>query len=82
MAPPFPGCDKLVHFAEYAVLGFLWARALAPGAAAAIMIGVIFGMVDECHQIFVPLRQFCVMDMIFDCIGVITGVLCQRLLKR
>ena len=81
-ALPFPGCDKLIHFAEYMVLGFLWARALAPGTAAAILIGIFFGITDEYHQIFVPLRQFCVVDIVFDCIGVITGVICQRLLRK
>lgn len=36
----------------------------------ALMIAVIYGMVDEIHQSFVPFRSLSMVDFIKDCIGV------------
>lgn len=79
---PFPGLDKLVHLIEYGILGFLWVRALNGKIVSVILIGIIFGIFDEIHQIFVPFREFSVFDLIFDGIGVFLGSLCLLLLKR
>lgn len=79
---PFPGFDKLVHLMEYGILGFLWAKAFNSKITLTILIGIIFGIFDEIHQIFIPFREFSILDLLFDGIGVIFGSLCPSLLKR
>lgn len=78
----FPGFDKIAHLIEYFILGFLWARALGKRAILVILLGIIYGISDEIHQIFVPLREFSVLDLLVDSIGVIFGTICHLLLKR
>ena len=62
-----------VHFAAYAGLGVLTARALGEGRCAtsrgvpcfgAIVISSLYGVSDEYHQLFVPGRSFDVLDML------------------
>ena len=77
-----PGADKAVHFAEYAVLGFLVARALrltAPGRprrrsfAIAVALAAAYGLTDEVHQLFVPERAFEWGDLAADAAGAALG---------
>lgn len=77
---PWPGFDKLVHLIEYSVLGFLWSRAFDKRTA--LVIGIIYGVLDEIHQIYVPYREFSILDITVDGIGVILGLLWHSLLKR
>lgn len=79
---PIPCIDKLAHLFLYTILGFLWARVLGKKAVLIISIGIIFGFLDEIHQIFVPYREFSLFDLLFDAIGVCLGMLCHLLLKR
>lgn len=79
---PFPGFDKFAHFVEYLILGFLWAKALGRKLFFIILLGIIYGILDEIHQIFVPLREFNIMDILVDSIGVVCGVICHLLLKK
>ena len=71
-----------VHLVAYAGLGLLTARALARGAsahvtarvvAAAVLISSLYGVTDEYHQLFVPGRDFDVLDIVADAIGSIVG---------
>src|SRR5215210_3065086 len=54
---------KLIHFAEYALLCFLWWRALVtvttPGRAAlfAFLLAIAYAATDEYHQTFVEGRH-------------------------
>lgn len=68
------------HFAEYAILGFLVARALAvrtrgwrSALAGAVIIGSLYGITDELHQAFVPGRTPDVADWAVDTLGAMTG---------
>lgn len=76
--PDVPGGDKTAHIVEYAVLGLLLTRALAgprwlsvtfPYVAGAVALAALYGLSDECHQAFVPGRQFDVADMLADATG-------------
>ena len=78
--PDIPGgfSDKTAHATEYAVLGVLLARALAgprwlsitfPSVVAAVALAALYGVSDECHQLFVPGRDFEVRDMMADAAG-------------
>jgi len=66
---------KLIHFAEYALLCFLWWRALAsvtsPRRAAlwAFLIASGYAATDELHQTFVEGRHGNVFDWLIDSAG-------------
>jgi len=80
----FPGQDKVVHLAEYGLLGFFVARALATRSGGqsrapnAIFFGAsafafLYGLSDEFHQSFVPARSVEGMDAVADLVGGATG---------
>lgn len=71
--------DKLLHLAEYYILGYLLMRVfttsggplLAAGpVTAAILVGSAYGLSDEIHQFFVPGRDASPVDFLFDAAGV------------
>ncbi len=72
---------KLAHFTEYALLTFLWWRALEgrSGArraiAAAVAIAVAYAITDEYHQTFVEGRVGAVTDVLIDSAGALTAAL-------
>lgn len=74
----FPNQDKVYHFVEYGLLGFLLAHA-APGLThkrrfwIAFVLGSLYGLSDEFHQSFVPGRDASVWDWIADSTGVWMG---------
>ena len=77
VAPP-RRWDKVAHLALYAGLGAVVVRALAGGwagpvtagsVAATVVICTLYGITDEVHQHFVPLRQADVFDVIADAAG-------------
>ena len=77
-----PNIDKLFHFIEYFVLGYLWARALTYTLSnpnylyifiAAVFISTLYGISDELHQLFVPARSCNAIDLLFDFMGAAAG---------
>ena len=85
--PYLPGLDKLAHFAVYALLAFLAARAFAtmpfPDQArvvpwAAASFAALYGISDEIHQSFVPGRSADAWDWGADVFGAIVGALFFR----
>jgi VanZ family protein len=76
------GLDKILHIAEYAVLGFLLARAVAGPAKkisvatlvfTTFIIGTLYGLTDEFHQYFTPGRTVSILDLLSDSIGSFLG---------
>ncbi len=71
----------LAHFVEYAVFGgllFIAYRADVPARRAivlAIVTASLYGITDEFHQSFVPMRMPDPMDWLVDTLGAITGAL-------
>jgi len=74
--------DKFLHLLEYGILGALWYRAFrwASGpriAASAVLLamvaGSIYGITDEVHQAFVPMRTASLLDWIADTLGSAIG---------
>lgn len=82
--PALPGgfSDKIAHALLYSGLGFLTARGVSDGiprrpsiraAAAVIGFAAAFGLSDEIHQLFVPMRQFNLRDLSADVCGAALG---------
>lgn len=68
----FPGDDKVVHAALYAVLGGLLRVALGR-AGPAVAFAAAFGVTDELHQAFVPGRDADALDWLADVVGALLG---------
>lgn len=78
---------KLAHFTEYAILGFLAARAFrtspSPGISSrwfliSATLVVTFALLDEYHQSFVPTRTGSIYDSFIDIAGGLTALLLIR----
>ena len=79
---------KLGHFTEYAVLAFLARRAFITSSRTllrqhwfqwALWLVVIYGLLDEFHQSFVPSRTASVYDSAVDVAGGLTVLLLFKL---
>lgn len=82
--------DKLIHFLEYSIFGFLLIRAIRGSdvdissnraVLIAFTIGALYGFTDELHQSIVPGRFATVSDFIFDSIGTFVGAVVFYLKK-
>ena len=80
--PQQPHADKVFHFAGYALLGFLFYRALTTSRIKenrgllmllGSLLSALYGASDEIHQYFVPQRSAEVADMIADALGSVAG---------
>lgn len=89
---PFPlpdifMADKLIHFIEYAILGFLLFAALYEGmevkkaAFFSVVMAIIYGATDEFHQYFVVDRNSDLFDLLADSLGGVAGTATGVLLK-
>jgi len=74
--------DKLLHVFEYAILGYLLARAAGCSSNQAlkahfrifaVCLGALYGVSDEFHQYFVPGREVEVLDVLSDGAGALLG---------
>ncbi len=69
--------DSVVHFSLYTVLGLTLAWARVRGAryhhGVFLVLGIVFGVLDEFHQGFVPGRTPAISDVFADAAGVIIG---------
>lgn len=68
-----PGADKLVHFALYAPLGAALVHALRGHWRWAGLLAALYGVSDELHQMFVPLRFADGFDVLADAVGGFVG---------
>jgi VanZ family protein len=79
----FPGCDKVVHFIEYLILGAALRYWSGEGRFAFPAAGAGFAALDEFHQRYIPGRETSLWDFIADICGLIVGfVAAGRLEKR
>ena len=78
------GIRKLGHFAEYGLLAYLASRAFVTSSFAFIrrrwfllgaLLVLIYSLLDEFHQSFVPSRSGSIYDCIIDMIGGLTVLL-------
>jgi len=78
---------KVAHFTEYAILGFLAARAFRTSSRPAISrrwfvisaaLIIVYALIDEYHQSFVPSRTASVFDSFIDMAGGLTALIFLR----
>lgn len=76
---------KSAHMLAYAVLLWLWWRAISPHReaswphlGAALALTVLYGISDEIHQLYVPGRHGQLADVLFDTSGGLAMVLVLR----
>ncbi len=79
--------DYVLHGAEFAAGGFLAARAFShlrvpPAWLTAFTFCVVFGVLDEWHQSFVPGRCADLADVLADGVGALIGIATQFLATR
>ena len=69
---------KIAHFTEYAILGFLAARAFRTYdrwfLISAVLV-VVYALIDEYHQSFVPSRTASIFDSLIDMSGGLTALI-------
>jgi len=96
LTPPLIGLkpsDKLYHFIEFTIFGLLLIQALRyrysfnrrPAAIGwAVVLGILWGALDEFHQLFVAGREASLLDALADTGGVLlaAGLAWLWLLKR
>ncbi len=80
------GTDKLIHCAEYMIFSVLLVRASnlgggRPGKRKLLIGGIVFALLDELHQLFIPGRFFDLFDLFFDSLGIVSGQIFQVWLK-
>jgi VanZ family protein len=82
---------KLGHFTEYAVLAYLARRAFISSSheflrrywfQSAVLLIVVYALLDEFHQSFVPTRTASIYDSAIDAAGGITVLVIFKLLRR
>ena len=80
------GSDKLLHVAEYALLGLLLMLAVRPlggkGAIVALAVGAAYAASDEAHQAFVPGRSADPLDFAVDVAALFLAVMIVLILQR
>lgn len=75
---------KIVHAGTYALLCFLWWRALrtalAPDPAlwGAVAVAFVYAVTDEIHQSFIDGRHGSVLDVAIDAVGIAAAALYLR----
>jgi len=87
---PFGNFDKIIHVAEFAVLGFFLTYGYVKSfkfswllkAILVFLTGLGLGLLDEFHQSFVPGRNRDLWDAVTDAVGIAVGILVFRLIFK
>ena len=86
----FSWVDKVGHVLEFSGLGWLLSFGFVRGLgisqkkkfALALVAGILLGVSDELHQLFVPGRQSDPWDVLADSIGILAAVWGYSILSR
>jgi VanZ family protein len=88
--PVFPGHDKLMHAFAFGVLAVCFLGVMDPRPSGyrwqqvgiAVTLAALYGLTDEFHQSFVPLRNPDALDVMADVAGAFTGTILFRYFTR
>ena len=86
----FPGQDKLFHMMAFGVLGFLFMGSMKTTTSGyrigqvwlVVILVVLYGLLDEFHQYFVPGRTVEFYDALADATGALLGAWSMYYLVR
>lgn len=67
------GIDKIVHFVEYIILSILVFRSVNTRKLWLIPVLLLFALVDELHQKFIPGRDVEIIDLGVNFVGILSG---------
>lgn len=79
----FPFSPGIGHLVGYAILGVLLYRAFNGGlsgwstkaAGHVLIVGVVYAVSDEVHQLFVTGREASLLDIVIDILGILAALL-------
>lgn len=82
--------DKIAHFVEFGILGYLLMSAFASSRRtfprtriiAVLLVGISYSVLDEMHQSLVPGREMDFYDILADLFGVCLAVVLWIVLRR
>jgi len=83
--------DWAFHVVEYGLFGYFLAKAFQATfefnsrfllLVITLVFGTLYGLTDEWHQSFVPLRQASARDLAADAAGVLIGSFLMRVRKK
>lgn len=80
--PPWLAIDKVAHFMIYATLGFFTVKAHPHRPYPVFMFCLVYGLSDEIHQTFIPLRQFELLDLLADALGSACAIAASEIIIR
>jgi VanZ family protein len=78
----FRGCDKVLHFIEYSVLGGALRYWTARHGKLVAGGGIAFGALDELHQMWIPNRIASFWDLTADAAGIVFGYVISKYFIR
>lgn len=89
VGPEFPLKDKAIHLVVYGIFGLSLVRSFTHigsfkqrVGAMVLVVGVVYGGLDEIHQYFVPGRDSNIYDFLADGVGVALALIVRRFLYR
>ncbi len=80
----FPNADKIAHFLVYLIFGYFIAGTsrfkISPRGFKyfPLIFGISFALLDELHQLLIPMRSCEFLDFLADSCGIILGFLIIR----
>ena len=81
--------DKWTHMVEFGIFGFLLQRSFIHcygncfrSYLFTFVVGVVYGVLDEIHQAFVPGRESDIIDFYADSIGVFMALVIYYTIKQ
>lgn len=88
--PAFYGADKIAHFIAYSVLAITIIYAhknwqtitLRTLCFRVLTVVLLYGLSDEYHQSFIPMRYTSMADVVADCFGGIAVVLVLKVWRK
>ncbi len=84
------GVDKILHIGEFFIFGLLLVFAFkgmgwkgkTSNYLVCLLIAVVYGIIDEIHQLYVPTRFFSVYDMIADGAGGLIAIIFAKKISK
>ncbi len=82
-----PIARKMAHFGLYTLVGFFtynikYKKIKSKNIVFSFIVGFIYAMLDELHQILVPGRAGRIFGVFIDSLGVITGIIIYIVIER